>query len=120
VLREAFRVLKPGGRFAVSDVVAQGELPADLRADMQAWVGCISGALEMQEYRRLLADAGFNDIDIQVTRVYDPRELAASIGSEGSSCCGAPPDWDESAYARYEASGGRVVSAFVRASRPTE
>ena len=59
VLREAFRVLKPGGRFAVSDVVSQGELPADLRTDMEAWVGCIAGALEENEYRRLLGDAGF-------------------------------------------------------------
>jgi len=118
VLREAFRVLKPGGRFAVSDVVAQGELPADLRADMQAWVGCVAGALEENEYRRLLAAAGFGEIEVQVTRVYDPRELAASVGSDTTSCCGAAPDWDDSAYARYEASGGRVVSAFVRATRP--
>src|SRR5215218_2762058 len=79
VLREAYRVLKPGGRFAVSDVVAQGELPADLRQDMEAWVGCIAGALEENEYRRLLAEAGFRDIEIQVTREYDPRELAESL-----------------------------------------
>ena len=102
VLREAFRVLKPGGRFAVSDVVAQGELPDDLRADMEAWVGCVAGALEEQEYRRLLADAGFHDVEVEVTRVYDPRELAESIGDGGcvllrSSCCGwAPPEWDRS------------------------
>lgn len=115
VLREAYRVLKPGGRFAVSDVVSQGELPADLRADMEAWVGCIAGALEENEYRRLLADAGFKDIEIQVTRVYDPRELAESLAS-GSSCCGGDsPTWDDSAYARFDASGGKVVSAFVRA-----
>ena len=75
VLREAFRVLRPGGRFAVSDVVAQGELPDDLRADMEAWVGCVAGALEEGEYRRLLAEAGFGDIDLEVTRVYDPQEL---------------------------------------------
>ena len=74
-LREAFRVLRPGGRFAVSDVVAQGELPDDLRADMEAWVGCVAGALEEGEYRRLLAEAGFGDIDLEVTRVYDPQEL---------------------------------------------
>ena len=59
VLREAYRVLKPGGRFAVSDVVAQGALPDDLRADMEAWVGCVAGRLEEDEYRRLLTDAGF-------------------------------------------------------------
>jgi SAM-dependent methyltransferase len=121
VLREAFRVLKPGGRFAVSDVVAQGELPADLRQDMEAWVGCVAGALEENEYRRLLTDAGFADVELQVTRVYDPRELAESQrgGAAESSCCGgAEPSWDESAYARFDASGGRVVSAFVRARKP--
>jgi SAM-dependent methyltransferase len=118
VLREAFRVLKPGGRFAVSDVVAQGELPADLRADMEAWVGCVAGALEEHEYRRLLAEGGFADVEVQVTRVYDPRELAESL-SGGSSCCGgSEPSWDDSAYARFDASGGRVVSAFVRARKP--
>src|SRR5262245_47255983 len=69
VLGEAFRVLKPGGRFAVSDVVAQGELPADLRTNMEAWVGCVAGALEEREYRRLLAAAGFGDVEVQVTRV---------------------------------------------------
>lgn len=117
VLREAYRVLKPGGRFAVSDVVSQGELPADLRQDMEAWVGCIAGALEENEYRRLLGEAGFRDIEIQVTRVYDPRELAESLAS-GASCCGGnSPAWDESAYARFDASGGKVVSAFVRAQK---
>lgn len=124
VLREAFRVLKPGGRFAVSDVVTQGELPDDLRQDMEAWVGCVAGALEEQEYRRLLADAGFGDVEIEVTRVYDPRELAESV--RGGGCCGGPSDasettaWDESAYARFAASGGQVVSAFVRARKPGE
>jgi arsenite methyltransferase len=117
VLREAYRVLKPGGRFAVSDVVTQGELPADLRQDMEAWVGCIAGALEEQEYRRLLAEAGFADVEIEVTRVYDPRELSDSLRG-GSSCCGGEgPSWDDSAYARFDAAGGRVVSAFVRATK---
>jgi SAM-dependent methyltransferase len=122
VLREAYRVLRPGGRFAVSDVVTQGELPADLRADMEAWVGCVAGALEEQEYRRLLAEAGFGDVEIEVTRVHDPVELAESAGGSccgGSGCCGseATPVWDETAYARFAASGGRVVSAFIRATK---
>jgi arsenite methyltransferase len=121
VLREAFRVLKPGGRFAVSDVVAQGTIPDDLRRNMEAWVGCVSGALEENEYRDLLAEAGFGNIDIQVTRTYDPRELSSSVGS--GSCCGPSTDagapvWDEDAYGRYAAAGGQVVSAFIRATKP--
>lgn len=125
VLREAFRVLKPGGRFAVSDVVTRGALPVDLRRDMEAWVGCVAGALEEGEYRRLLADAGFGEIDIEITRVYDPRELAASVSGElsasSSSCCGGSGPataWDESAFGRFEASGGMVAGAFVRAVKP--
>ncbi|MBX3069347.1 MAG: arsenite methyltransferase [Thermomicrobiales bacterium] len=118
VLKEAFRVLKPGGRFAVADVVSQGELPDDLRADVIAWVGCVAGALEENEYRRLLAEAGFKDIEIEVTRVYDPRELAASLGGSESCCGNGAPNWDASAFARLDASGGKVVSAFVRATRP--
>jgi SAM-dependent methyltransferase len=110
VLRETFRVLKPGGRLAVSDVVAQGTIPADLRADMEAWVGCVAGALEEREYRRLLAEAGFAEVDVEVTRVYDPRQIAAS----------ADRKWDQSALARFDASGGRLVSAFVRARKPAE
>jgi arsenite methyltransferase len=123
VLREAYRVLKPGGRFAVSDVVAQGALPDDLRADMEAWVGCVAGALEESEYRRLLTDAGFADVEVEVTRVYDPRELAESTrGGDasccGSDCCGNTAEWDLSAYGRFDAAGGRLVSAFVRARKP--
>jgi ubiquinone/menaquinone biosynthesis C-methylase UbiE len=122
VLREAYRVLKPGGRFAVSDVVAQGELPSDLRADMEAWVGCVAGALEEPEYRRLLAEAGFDDVEVEVTRVYDPKALAESARGDssccGSDCCGSASEWDLSAYGRFAASGGRLVSAFVRARKP--
>ena len=108
VLREAFRVLKPGGRFAVSDVVTQGNLPADLRADMEAWVGCIAGALEEGEYRRLLAEAGFEAVDVEVTRVYEVDQLAQK----------AQTAWSAESYARFDASGGRIVSAFVRARKP--
>ena len=125
VLREAFRVLRPGGRFAVSDVVTQGALPDDLRADMEAWVGCVAGALEDGAYRQLLAEAGFGDVDIEVTRVYDPNDLRESIGggccgSDASACCGdgGAITWDDDAYERFAASGGRIVSAFVRAQKP--
>ncbi|MGD9711137.1 MAG: arsenite methyltransferase, partial [Thermomicrobiales bacterium] len=118
VLKEAFRVLKPGGRFAVSDVVSQGTLPDDLRSDIIAWVGCVAGALEEQEYRKLLGDAGFEDVEIQVTRVYDPRELSDSLGGDSSCCGNGAPTWDESAFARFDASGGKVISAFVRATKP--
>jgi arsenite methyltransferase len=108
VIREAFRVLKPGGRFAVSDVVTQGSLPADLRADMEAWVGCIAGALEEGEYRRLLTAAGFDDVDVEVTRVYEVEQIAQKAQSA----------WSAESYARFDASGGRIVSAFVRAKKP--
>ncbi len=118
VLREAFRVLKPGGRFAVSDVVVQGELPADVRASMEAWVGCVAGALEENEYRRYLADAGFTDVGIEVTRVYDPVELAESYAGTEACCSVPPPGWDSTAFDRFATSGGRLVSAFVRARKP--
>ena len=111
VLREAFRVLKPGGRFAVSDVVVQGELPAELRQSMELWAGCIAGALEERSYRQLLADAGFVDIGLQVTRVYEAQDLAAS------ECCGDSLA-SVSSFAELAAHGGRLVSAFVRATKP--
>jgi SAM-dependent methyltransferase len=121
VLREAHRVLRPGGRFAVSDVVTRGELPADLRGDMEAWVGCIAGALDERDYRGLLAEAGFTEIDVEVTRTYDPRELARSFET-GGSCCGGGSGraWDEHELVRFEASGGQVMSAFIRACKPME
>jgi arsenite methyltransferase len=110
VLREAFRVLKPGGRFAVSDVVVQGELPAELRQSMELWAGCIAGALEEHTYRQLLADAGFAEIGVEVTRVYEPQDLAAS------DCCDSLAS--ASSFAELAVSGGRLVSAFVRATKP--
>src|SRR5439155_6606517 len=78
VLREAFRVLKPGGRFAVSDVVVQGNLPAEIRQSMELWAGCVAGALEETTYRRLLTQAGFAEIDVEVTRVYDADEACGN------------------------------------------
>jgi SAM-dependent methyltransferase len=111
VLREALRVLKPGGRFAVSDVVVQGELPAELRKSMELWAGCIAGALEETTYRQLLSEAGFADAGVQVTRVYDAQDLAAS------ECCGDSLA-THSGFIDLTASGGRLVSAFVRATKP--
>jgi arsenite methyltransferase len=107
VLREAFRVLKPGGRFAVSDVVTQGELPPEVRKSMELWVGCIAGALTETEYRAKLAAAGFQDIEVEVTRVYDFSEARTFLASEGI---------DVDALAGRLS--GKVVSAFVRATRP--
>jgi ubiquinone/menaquinone biosynthesis C-methylase UbiE len=111
VLREAFRVLKPGGRFAVSDVVVQGELPAELRKSMELWAGCIAGALQENSYRQLLAEAGFAEVSVRVTRVYDAQDLAAS------ECCGGSLA-TQSGFAGLAASGGRLVSAFLRATKP--
>jgi len=107
VLREGFRVLKPGGRFAVSDVVVRGELPAKVRKSMELWVGCVAGALEEQEFRDLLLAAGFVDPSIESTRVYafeDAQELLAGAGL------------DATVLAREV--GGRVMGAFVRATKP--
>lgn len=123
VLKEAFRVLKPGGRFAVSDVVTQGTLPDDIQKSMESWVGCIAGALEQNDFHALLADAGFENISFQETRVYDPRELADTARGGESSCCipadgTEPATFDGSSWERFEQSGGRMISAFVRATKP--
>jgi arsenite methyltransferase len=109
VLREAFRVLKPGGRFAVSDVVVQGTLPAAIRSNMDAWAGCLGGALEEREYRAFLSDAGFSDVDVEVTRVYGTEQR----------CCDDSCSPQGAAFTALAAVGGRFVSAFVRASKPT-
>ncbi len=107
VLREAFRVLKPSGRFAVSDVVVQGHLPEDARRSVELWVGCVAGALEEDTYRTLLANAGFDDIGVEVTRDYSAEKLG-DIDTPAQA----------EAFQSVEANGGRVVSAFVRARKP--
>src|SRR5579863_8638211 len=83
VLREAFRVLKPGGRFAVSDVVVRGKVPEDVRKNMLLWVGCIAGALQEYEYVAKLAKAGFDEIDFEPTRIYNLEDARQFLSSEG-------------------------------------
>lgn len=109
VLREAYRVLTPGGRFAVSDIVVQGDLPPVLRRDMESWAGCVAGALEETTYRALLQAAGFTDIEIEVTRRYTLDEITAS-GASASLAALSP--------AERVTVDGRFVSAFVRARKP--
>src|SRR5687767_10265885 len=107
VLREAFRVLKPGGRFAVSDVVVRGDVPAALRRSVELWIGCVAGALEEEEYRDKLAKAGFRSTGVEPTRVYrvdDAREFLTAQGIEAEAIA---PQVD-----------GKFMSAFVRAVKP--
>jgi arsenite methyltransferase len=109
VLREAFRVLKPGGRFAVSDVVVRGEVPAEIRRSMELWVGCVAGALRDVEYQQKLAAAGFESVEIEPTRIYkveDAKEFLKSTGIDA-----------ESTAAQVE---GKFASAFIRARKPAK
>ena len=107
VLREAFRVLKPGGRFAVSDVVARGSVPAEVRRSMALWVGCIAGALEEQEYIHKLTAAGFTGVSVEPTRVYEVEDARKFLEDAGV---------DVDAVAAQAA--GSLMAAFVRATRP--
>jgi arsenite methyltransferase len=108
VLREAFRVLKPGGRFAVSDVVTRGDVPAEVRENMLLWVGCIAGALQDWEYVAKLAKAGFDGIDIEPTRIYSVEDARTFLSGQGI-------DVDAMAAAVQ----GKFISAFIRATKPS-
>ena len=107
VLREAFRVLKPGGRFAVSDVVVRGEVPADVRRSMELWVGCIAGALEEHDYASKLRAAGFADVEVEPWRIYHVEDARAFLTESGLDVDRLAPDVD-----------GRFASAFIRARKP--
>ncbi|MGQ0561569.1 MAG: arsenite methyltransferase [Gemmatimonadota bacterium] len=107
VLKEAFRVLKPGGRFAVSDVVVRGDVPAEVRRSMELWVGCVAGALEEGEFRALLAENGFEAIDIEPTRVYGVEDARTFLEEAGLDVSAFEQEID-----------GRFMAAFVRATKP--
>ncbi len=107
VLREAFRVLKPGGRFAVSDVVTRGQMRPEIRQSVLLWVGCVAGALEENEYRTKLASAGFEQIDIEPTRIYRAEDARNFLSAEGVDVDPIASEVD-----------GKFLSAFVRAVKP--
>jgi arsenite methyltransferase len=107
VLREAFRVLKPGGRFAVSDVVTRGDVPAEIRETMLLWVGCIAGALRDQEYRDKLTGAGFGSISIEPTRIYAIEDAQEFLADKGVDADALAPLVE-----------GKFMSAFIRAVKP--
>jgi len=107
VLREAFRVLKPGGRFAVSDVVVRGPVPAEVKRSMELWIGCVAGALEESEYAALLSAAGFEQVDIEPTRIYKAEDAAAFLANAVEDVAVVAREID-----------GKFLSAFVRATKP--
>jgi arsenite methyltransferase len=109
VLREAFRVLRPGGRFAVSDVVVKGEVPEAVRQSMLLWVGCVAGALEESDYRARLVAAGFVDVDLEPTRTYNIEDARHFLTEAGVSVDEIAPLVE-----------GKFVSAFIRATKPAE
>jgi SAM-dependent methyltransferase len=108
VLAEAFRVLKPGGRLAVSDVVVQGEVPAAIRRSVELWIGCVAGALEASEYRAKLHEAGFEAIDLEPTRIYKAEDARGALARAGLDAEAIAPAID-----------GRFMSAFIRARKPS-
>jgi len=119
VIGEAFRVLKPGGRFAVSDMVFLGDksrLPEELVKSMEAWSGCVSGALEEDEYEELLSETGFEDVSVEVTHTYEEEFAAASGCCGGSGCCGDTSD----TLAATAAKEVPLASAFIRGRKPAE
>jgi len=107
VLREAFRVLKPGGRFAVSDVVTRGEIPEALRSDILLWVGCLAGALDEKDYAAKLTAAGFDAVSIEPTRIYQVEDAREFLTGKGIDVDAVAPQID-----------GKFFSAFVRATKP--
>lgn len=109
VLREAFRVLRPGGRFAVSDVVTKGEILPEIRKSVLLWVGCVAGALDEAEYRAKLSAAGFEQVDVEPTRIYRAADAKEFLATEGIDADTIAPQVD-----------GKFMSAFVRAVKPSQ
>jgi len=107
VLREAFRVLKPGGRLAVSDVVTRGDISPEIRQSILLWVGCIAGALDENDYRAKLSNAGFESIDLEPTRIYRSEQAREILAAEGIDAEAIAAEVD-----------GKVMSAFIRAMKP--
>ncbi len=109
VFAEAFRVLKPGGRFAVSDVVVRGAVPDAVKQSMELWIGCVAGALEESEFKHLLAQSGFTDIDIEPTRIYQVDDARTFLSGAGLDVDALAPEIE-----------GRFMSAFVRGNKPRQ